>query len=210
MRDGVRFGATDRRGARWEPTWQPSDPPDLIGRYSPAILPERLPRFQPDLSNTPRMRRIRARAFSAGSATPGAKQLGPPMTRYFLEVQDSVKPATPLEWVQWYENSDDDCVIGVETVGDAEVSTVFIGIDCGLDPEPPRPYETKVFGGPCDQRRWHYSTRDEAEAGHLAAIAFVRESADTQNAEARPGILTRMLRRIHGPSPVRVAGAGSR
>ncbi len=132
------------------------------------------------------------------------------MTRYFLERHDGVKPATPLEWVQWYEDNDDNCVVGCDRIREAEISTVFLGMDDGQGQEAPRAFETVIFGGVHGHQRWRYSTREEAEAGHLAAIERVIESANTRIVEPPPNFFAIVLRWSHLPSPLPVVGAGSR
>jgi hypothetical protein len=56
-------------------------------------------------------------------------------------------------------------------VGDAHVSTVFLGIDHNFTGEgPPVLYETTVFGGPEDDYQERYTSRELAEAGHRAVV----------------------------------------
>lgn len=59
------------------------------------------------------------------------------------------------------------------TVGDARVSTVFLGLDHGWGEGPPVLYETMVFGGPLDGECERYCTRAEAVAGHALMVARV-------------------------------------
>jgi hypothetical protein len=61
-------------------------------------------------------------------------------------------------------------------VGDAEVSTVFLGLDHGWEVDaPPILFETMVFGGVLDQEQVRYATWAEAESGHAAMVARVKE-----------------------------------
>ena len=55
----------------------------------------------------------------------------------------------------------------------AEVSTVFLGIDHNFGDGPPLLFETMIFGGKYDNWQDRYATREEALAGHEAAIRMV-------------------------------------
>jgi hypothetical protein len=67
----------------------------------------------------------------------------------------------------------------VPEVGDAEVSTVFLGLNhdfgwAGV----PLLFETMIFGGQWDQYQWRYTLRSEAQAGHDAIVAALRVGAE--------------------------------
>ena len=53
--------------------------------------------------------------------------------------------------------------------GGVEVSTVLLVIDHNWGKGPPLIFETMIFGGEFHQSQWRYSTREEAEAGHVEA-----------------------------------------
>lgn len=78
------------------------------------------------------------------------------------------------EYYQWLDNPENKIVVQ-ETVNSYFVSTVFLGMDHGFDPEgPPVVYETMIFphredGKLIERDRWRYATRDEALAGHAHA-----------------------------------------
>jgi hypothetical protein len=64
--------------------------------------------------------------------------------------------------------------IGEDTVGEATISTVWLGMDHGWPgPEPYRPviFETMIFGGPHDHCMMRYHTEEEAIKGHAEAVA---------------------------------------
>jgi hypothetical protein len=65
-------------------------------------------------------------------------------------------------------------VVTTTTVGDVQISTVFLGLDHRLGPGPPLLWETLVFGGPLNGEPDRYSSRAAAEAGHLDMVARVR------------------------------------
>ena len=60
-------------------------------------------------------------------------------------------------------------------MGDAAVSTVFLGLDHRWEPDgPPVLYETMIFGGEHDGDMDRYCTRDAAEAGHADLVGQLR------------------------------------
>lgn len=61
-----------------------------------------------------------------------------------------------------------------ETHGDADVSTVFLGLDHQFDDGPPLLFETMIFGGKHDDYCERYATIEEARDGHRVACAVVR------------------------------------
>lgn len=86
--------------------------------------------------------------------------------KYILDEHDQVV-AEPdlLRWANWFEKADRH--IGDTTAGESRVSTVFLSLDQnhgGIGA--PVLYETMIFGGPLDQERERYETRQQAEAGH--------------------------------------------
>jgi hypothetical protein len=76
------------------------------------------------------------------------------------------------EWARWFETAD--CRVAQTTVGESDISTVFVGLDHSFGMGTPEVYETLVFGGPLDQEQERYATREEAVAGHEAMVARVR------------------------------------
>lgn len=63
-------------------------------------------------------------------------------------------------------------VVRKTQVRDAEVSTVWLGVDhaFGFGTEP-LIFETMIFGGSYDMYQWRYATELEALAGHEAVVA---------------------------------------
>lgn len=80
----------------------------------------------------------------------------------------------PLELMEWARRVEDGAsrIIGRDDRGDVSVSTVWLGLDHRYGVGPPLIFETMIFGGEHDQDQWRYSTREEAEAGHAAAVAL--------------------------------------
>jgi hypothetical protein len=61
-------------------------------------------------------------------------------------------------------------------VGDACVSTIFLGFAVHFGRHPPLLFETMIFGGARDLAQWRYATYDEAEAGHAAAVQAAKDA----------------------------------
>ena len=78
------------------------------------------------------------------------------------------KPMSPAEWVDAMENGDRQ--VDRTEVGDAVVSTVWMGINHQFGDGPPLIFETMIFDGPLDQAQWRYATEAEAIAGHAKAV----------------------------------------
>lgn len=64
------------------------------------------------------------------------------------------------------------------TVGDIEVSTVWLGLDHGFG-SVMLIFETMTFGGDLDgQDCWRYETEEEAVRGHLTIVDALRAVSD--------------------------------
>lgn len=68
--------------------------------------------------------------------------------------------------------------IGSDHVGDAWVSTVWVGIDMGWARTTPIIFETMVFGGVNDQYQERYATKEAALAGHDRIVAAERDGKE--------------------------------
>lgn len=66
--------------------------------------------------------------------------------------------------------------IARDTVGDSEISTVFLNLDHNHEEGDPILFETMVFGGELNQECWRYKTYEEAVQGHAHAIELVKAS----------------------------------
>lgn len=83
-------------------------------------------------------------------------------------------------WARMIEDSESRRVAKT-TVGDADVSTVFLGIDYNWTGKgPPLVFETMIFGGNYDQETWRWSTWNEAEAGHTRIVAALTEGRNPE------------------------------
>jgi hypothetical protein len=64
--------------------------------------------------------------------------------------------------------------VAYDTVGEAGVSTVFLGMDHSWGEGPPLLWETMIFGGDQDQYCARYTTYADAVAGHAKALRIVQ------------------------------------
>lgn len=84
-----------------------------------------------------------------------------------------------LTWGDWFGAANRR--VALDMVDDAEVSTVFTGIDYSFAfGGPPQLYETMIFGGLNNEYQERYATREEALAGHQRAV---RACIDKQRLE---------------------------
>lgn len=79
-----------------------------------------------------------------------------------------------LEWARWYEGGDDARRVAETFIGEARVSTVFLGLDHSFGFGPSLWFETMIFGPGYDNPMWRYETLDEARRGHDRVCAMVR------------------------------------
>lgn len=80
-----------------------------------------------------------------------------------------------LAWARWLEEHPARKVVNRTTVDDADVSTVFLGINHQWGDGPPLIFETMIFGGEYDQFQRRWTTRAQAVAGHDQVVAALRE-----------------------------------
>jgi len=65
--------------------------------------------------------------------------------------------------------------IASDEIGDAHVSTIFIGIDYSFGRDrTPRCWETMIFGGINDHYSRRYNNHDEALRGHAHAVRYTK------------------------------------
>jgi hypothetical protein len=92
-----------------------------------------------------------------------------------------------LKWAMWLEFSHlspdkDNRIIAKDYIGEVHISTVFLGLDHGWDGGKPLLWETMIFGGDHDSYQRRYTSREDAEEGHRAAIRLV-EGRDIKELE---------------------------
>ncbi len=91
--------------------------------------------------------------------------------KYILDGKTPV-PADLMTWARWFESADRS--VAKDTIGESEVSTVFLGINHQWGDGPLHLFETLVFGGPLADEMGRYPTWDEAVRGHDEMVARVR------------------------------------
>jgi hypothetical protein len=84
--------------------------------------------------------------------------------KYILKGKIPVIEPSLLEWAKWYEAADR--TVKETRVGDAKVSTVFLGLDRQFGDGPPLLFQTMIFDGDRDGEAYRYSTWEEAAVGH--------------------------------------------
>lgn len=109
------------------------------------------------------------------------------MSRYWVlgEGHELVATDDVVAWGKMLESSDR--IVAKTHVDDAEVSTVFLGLDHSFGGSVPLLFETMVFGGPLDQECERYATWVEAEAGHASMVARCKDAgAAIEQPDDRP------------------------
>jgi hypothetical protein len=96
--------------------------------------------------------------------------------KYILDANgEPVEEPDLFKWAEWYETADRK--LAQTTVGEATVSTIFLGLDMNpwrRDGKPPVLWETMVFGGgPFDRLTHRYASREAALRGHRTTCATV-------------------------------------
>jgi hypothetical protein len=94
------------------------------------------------------------------------------------------RPSALFEWAEWLEANremrpyaEGGHIVQCGEIGDAVVSTVFLGLDHNhFGDGPPILFETMIFGGEHDQYQARYETLAEAEEGHQRALELVNGS----------------------------------
>jgi hypothetical protein len=95
---------------------------------------------------------------------------------YVLDADNHLVPVDMWTWAMWLEGANRH-VADTGITSQVRVSTVFIGLDHRIFGDgPPLVFETMIFGGPLDQEQWRYSSWDDAETGHKAAVRKAREA----------------------------------
>ena len=95
--------------------------------------------------------------------------------KYILEGKEPVRCYDVIAWGEFFE-VDSNRRVAQTSIGEASVSTVFLGLDHQFVDGPPLLFETMVFGGSLDQEMDRYSTWKEAEAGHESMVAKVKDT----------------------------------
>jgi len=91
--------------------------------------------------------------------------------RYVLDTDGNPRLEPDLmAWAEWFEAGEGRTVANTR-VNEAEVSTVFLGLDHSRGGSVPILYETMVSGGPLDGEQERYATKEQAQKGHAEWVA---------------------------------------
>lgn len=92
--------------------------------------------------------------------------------KYILDADGEPQPCNDLlTWARWYEKADR--TVASDTVGNAQVWTMFLSLDYSFVASAPILYETRIFGGAHDGYQVRYATKAEARRGHEKAVGLV-------------------------------------
>ncbi len=94
------------------------------------------------------------------------------MSEHYILDGHTPYPVDLMTWAAWFETRENRHVAN-DSIGDVQVSTVFLGLDHAFGQGPPLLFETMIFGGDFDNDTRRYATWDEAEAGHAEMLAKV-------------------------------------
>jgi len=93
-------------------------------------------------------------------------------TLYILVDGKPVIEPSLFSWLTWFIDTNNRR-IDYDAIGDAHVSTVFLGIDHGFGSDRPVLFETMVFGGEHDEYQKRYCTIEEALQRHREVVNLV-------------------------------------
>lgn len=84
-----------------------------------------------------------------------------------------------MTWGTWWETTDRR--VGLDKIGDSEISTVFLGFDHRFSGDgAPILFETLVFGGKLADEMERYCTLEQAQEGHKSMVQRVKEAQVTE------------------------------
>lgn len=96
------------------------------------------------------------------------------ISHYILDSEGNPQACDLMTWAKWFEEQlPGQRKIGDTTIGEAKVSTVFLGLDHSFGDGPPLLFETMMFGGKLSDEMDRYSTRAEALEGHEVMVRRV-------------------------------------
>lgn len=93
---------------------------------------------------------------------------------YILKGKKPVPAESIEQWGAFFES--DKRIVAQESIGEAWISTVFLGLDHSFSGEDESPvlFESMVFGGTLDGDTARYCTWSEAEQGHREMVDRVK------------------------------------
>jgi hypothetical protein len=103
------------------------------------------------------------------------------MDKYILDEHGNPKLEPDLvTWATWYEENGDKRRVAFTEVGEAKVSTVFLGLDHNWSGGAPVLWETLIYGGRFSGEILRYTSRTAALVGHeiMVARATTKDAAE--------------------------------
>lgn len=101
-----------------------------------------------------------------------------PWLQSYILKDGVVEPCSFFAGLMWNSKVENKKIENTQ-IGDAEISTVFLGMDLGgrhgVD-DTSRFFETMVFGGKFNGLNRRYETLEEAKAGHWKIVKKVRKN----------------------------------
>jgi hypothetical protein len=95
--------------------------------------------------------------------------------KYILDGHTPVLEPDLMVWARWFEGSRDKRIVARTEIADAQVSTVFLGLDHGWFQDGPAIlFETMVFDGPWSGEMERCATWDQALEMHARMVALVQ------------------------------------
>lgn len=91
--------------------------------------------------------------------------------KYTLKDGKIKKETDLIKWAKWFETANRQ--VAKDKIGDANISTVFLGLDHSFNGGIPILFETMVFGGKLDQEQERYATLEQAKRGHKLMVKRV-------------------------------------
>lgn len=92
--------------------------------------------------------------------------------KYILVGKKPTPVAALMEWANWFEMANRR--VALDVVGEARISTCFLGLNHQFGGGPPILFETMVFGGTLDGEQERCSTWEQALAQHAEMLQRVQ------------------------------------
>ena len=89
---------------------------------------------------------------------------------------DAFETTDPSGWETWFKQSAQQRIVAQDTVGVAQISTVFLAVNHNFSGGVPLLWETMVFGGTMDGETERYTDKEAAINGHKVMCSAVTEA----------------------------------
>jgi len=95
--------------------------------------------------------------------------------KYILGKNHELIETDLMTWGKFFEDGKNRQV-AFDIIGEAQISTVFLGLDHNFGEGEPLLFETMIFGGKRDQEQWRWHTWKEAKEGHQKIVEEFKNS----------------------------------